>query len=901
MKNERRQNHCVTKSFPASFADKNLIVLSKNDSVKKGLLFFLLFSANSLAQAERSNLWTLPPGASQTGREVRIAPEKPDRNAVATQRIPGPFQPGELLRFSADVELKDITDEKGNRELQPFDLNLHPRNVCLAVAQIDAKGRVLCAPASERALGSKTLALKMDTVIQQDTHEIELRLMATYVTGSVRFNNIRLERIPPSPLQDLPETRVLSNPNGVAYWTVHGKAEPPAIYFGNNQFNRDDRILEEMHKAYDAGLRIFSFNLYLPSMVSETETLRMIERFMEPFPDAFFIPRVWVGPGRAWQQSFPGERMRYADGQTGGYASASSEKWMAFTEFNLRELVRLIRRSPYASQCIGFKLTYYQTGEWIFWDPHRAAGFDEPTRLDFIRWLRDTYGSVQNLNAAWGTTLASFDHVTVPNEEERNAGDPGLFRDPALHQQASDFSLFYGTANARALLRFARTIKEATDNRSLTLTFYGYPFELAWHEKWPQQAGHLGLEKLYRSPDIDVIGAPYSYHPSGRGFGLPVDLHGPFDGANSFGKMVMIEEDTFTHLAEKVPETVGGLAPGYGSRTRNMEETLAVLQRNLGVAVARNQVLLWQNLFSEGRFNDPHLWNMYSPFLAWMRHRTQTAPLFAPQVAVLADPTAVTHLKTDAYGFTERLFYQPRFFLNRVDASIGYFHLSEIDSLPDSVRVLVLLTPWSLTEDQKDTLRQRFLRDGRMVISCGTGGFDGIRLAKKTGTIFPESRWKDGTLFGRRQFGLQDDQPIAPYWVVDDPDARILARYTETGEPSCAIREMDEWTAVFLASPAIPPKTWRALFRTAGCHLYLSDDTFSADFNQPDFIQVAGDFLMIQSAIGGRKEISLPTEAAQITRMDGETPGPVAESTRTFHADLDPGIPALFLLRGPLH
>ena len=831
------------------------------------LISFLI--GTGILHAEVSNAWKLPPEGRQTGYSVELQPGKCAPNQLATQRIRGPFNAGALLRFSANVKLKNVRDEKGQDALKPFDLNLHPRNVCLTIAQIDAQGRTLCAPGSERLLGTKTAHLEMETAIQQDVEEIELRLLATFVTGEVTFKNIQFEKIDPQPKQDLPEAKVIKNALGACEWVIDGERQPLGMYFGNNQFNRDDRILEEMEKATKAGVPVLSFNLYLPCMVSNDETLNVIERFMKPFPDAYFIPRVWLGPGREWQQSFPEELMKYSNGQIGTYASPCSEHWKNFTDHNLRELIHLIQRSPYAKQCAGFKLTYYQTGEWIFWDPHRAAGFDEPTRQAFGK--------------------------PIPTEEERNAASNGVFRDPKTQQRVIEFSKFYNTVNSDNIIRFARTVKEASNNRCLTATFYGYLFELAWHSTWLQQGGHLGLEKLYRSPFIDIIGGPYSYNAIGRGFGLPVDLHGPFDGANAYNKIAMIEEDTFTHLAEEVPEVVKGYAPGYASRTTNMDETLAVLRRDLGLATARNQLIVWQNLFSEGRFNHPQIWDMYKPYLNWMKQRQ--APAFTPEIAVLADPAAITQLKTDAYGITERWLYQNRFFLNRVDATVGYFHTSELEHLSDSTRCIILLTPWNLTKKQNALLKQRFMKKDRMIIFCGTTAQGHIKLEKQIEPILPRSKLEDGTVFGDRQFGHQPKTLLSPTFAVADRKARAFAHYTATGNPSCAIKKMRGWTAAFLGSPGLPVAQWRELFKKADCHLYLSDSDFSTDFEKPDFVQASDDFLMVQSATGGKKTIRLPKTVEAISRFDAARPTLIETYCDTFHVELEAGVPAFFILR----
>ncbi|MFA6172901.1 MAG: hypothetical protein WC701_04385 [Kiritimatiellales bacterium] len=875
------------------------------------LIFLTLLGCCGVCRAEEirlSNDWKvkgLPATAFQiSGKTVEMRPESCGA-AQAVQIIKGPFKSGELLRFSADVETTGVTDEKGNKALRPYDLNLSPRNVCLALAQIDAQGRTLSVCGSARLLGSENTRLELETSVQENVETVELRLMATLVTGKVRCRNMAFEKMPAPPLQNIPEAKILTNRLGRCFWQIDGKTRPLVMYFGNNQFNRDDRILEEMEKAVGAGVPVLSFNLYLPAMASDTELLKIIERFMKPFPDAYFMPRVWLGPGEAYQNSFPEEMMKYAGGRIGGYASASSEHWKKFTDHNLRELVKLIRRSPYAKQFAGLKLTYHQTGEWIYWEPQSSAGYDEPTRRDFARWLENKYGK-------------KYENITVPTEEERNTGTLGEFRDPKTRQREIDFSLFYNTANADNIIRFARTVKEATENKSLVAAFYGYLFELAWNENWPQQAGHLGLEKLCRSPYIDIIGAPYSYNPIGRGFGLPVDLHGPFDGINRYGKVAMIEEDTFTHLALN-PKAGDGwdpaIAPGYASRTADMTQTVAVLRRDLGVAAARNQMLLWQNLFSEGRFNDRQIWDMYKPYLAWMQQSAETAPPFQPQVAVLADPENITLLKNKAYGITERWLYQNRFPLNRVDASIGYYLQSDLDKLPGSVRCIVMLNPFRITAEQKTVLKERFMRDGKMIIFCympdiyddsgvtpdGTG-FCGINLELKPGPIIPESRANGkispdsrGAHFGGKQFGMQKEQPCAPFLKVTDSDAVVFANYTATGEASCALKEMNGWTSVYLGSPGLPPGLWRELFRKADCHLYLDDKTFSQDFEKPDFIQADGKFLMIQSACGGTKTIHLPARAAKVYRFDDSAPQLIAEDCDEFRADLKPGIPAFFL------
>lgn len=883
----------------------------------------LLLSVSCRAQEiELSDFWMIAGGSTDSAQsqKVELNPQAPSPSLHAVQRVPGPFRAGDLFRFSADVRIVGVKDDKGKNKPPAYDLNLAPKTVCLAVAQRDPHGRELCNLGSARLLGTTETRLALEFTIQQNVESLELRLLATQVTGRIRFSNMRFEQTAPAPLQPVPEARLVRNKAGGMGWMIDGQPEPLAIYFGNNQFNHDERILEEMKKGAPAGVPVFSFNLHLPSLASNSEQMKVIERFMEKFPDTYFMPRVWLGPGGTYLHSFPEEEMRYADGGKSGYAASYSKHWREFTDYNLRELIKLIRRSPYADRFVGLKLTYYQTGEWIYWNSHStSSGYTGLTRRAFVRWLKEQYATVEKLNAAWDSSLESFDAVALPSEAERDAGGIGFFRDPATQQREIDFSLFFNNDNADTIIEFGKTVKEATGGKSLVATFYGYLFELAYNGSTLQRAGQLGLGKLCRSPYVDIVGAPYSYNSVGRGFGLPVDFHGPFDGLELYGKTGLLEEDTFTHLAlspDADARWSDTYAPGYGSRTTNMKETLAVLRRNLGVSMARNYVHLWQNLFSEGRFNDQRLWDMYKPYLAWMKQRAQTVTAFEPQVAVLVSAENLTLLRGDAEALIEPWLFQTRYFLNRVDTSVGYYLQSDLEKIPESVRCVVLLNPYRISDDEKAALKEKFMRDGRMVVFChmpavfGDAGFSaagsafcGIDLKLKSGTLSPGATATGALVpslpdhpFGKgvpRQ--LHQPDPLSPYMTVQDSDAVVFAKYNQTGEAACALKPMDGWTSVFLGAPRLPVPLWRELFKRAGCHLYL--DNPSIDFMQPDIIQANGDFLMVQSARGGIKTIRLPAKAKQVYRFDGARPKPFKTDCQTFTVRLEPGVPAFFVLK----
>jgi len=329
----------------------------------------------------------------------------------------------------------------------------------------------------------------------------------------------------------------------------------------------------------------------------------------------------------------------------------------------------------------------------------------------------------------------------------------------------------------------------------------------------------------------------------------------------------------------------------------------------------------WQNLLSDGRFNLPEIWRLYQTYLPWMlEHDTQRGP-YRPQVAVVVDERSYYYERVPCREVYVRWVYELRSSLTRVDTTLGFYLQSDLARIPDSVRCLILLTPYALTAEQQDALRNRWMRDGRTIVFChlpnifGVDGIDpkgsavtGIDLALHQEAIDPESKvcsqglfqpWNGETFGDARDFSnlhWNPDArvgPVSPFMTVADPQAEILARYVANGLPSCAIKRMDGWNSVFLGTHRLSPRMWRALFRDCGCHVYL--DTLSDDWDRPDVVEANDSFLMIQSGHGGKRTVRLPKTYDSITRFDGQLE-PIARHTDRFEVVLEAKKPSYFLL-----
>lgn len=128
----------------------------------------------------------------------------------------------------------------------------------------------------------------------------------------------------------------------------------------------------------------------------------------------------------------------------------------------------------------------------------------------FQHWLREKYHSDEALQKAWKIPGISIDRVRVPSVAERSRRSAGNFRLPGLDQKTIDYYRRQHELVADLILTFAKTIKTNWKRPVITGAFYGYFFSC-----FSRQAagGHLAIQKILRSPDIDYLAGPQAYLP----------------------------------------------------------------------------------------------------------------------------------------------------------------------------------------------------------------------------------------------------------------------------------------------------------------------------------------------------------------------------------------------------
>ena len=163
---------------------------------------------------------------------------------------------------------------------------------------------------------------------------------------------------------EFPKCQVRSGGMGAPAIVIDGKPVSPIFFSANNQFGRDEVLLQHLKLANDSGVELCTINIPLVNTADEIK--QTLATFCSPNPQRKFLFRCWLGPPLSWLDEHPEARIKKADGTVLDMVSVTSSAWLEYVDENLERVLREIEAGPHAQQCIGIIPCYLQTGEWFF-------------------------------------------------------------------------------------------------------------------------------------------------------------------------------------------------------------------------------------------------------------------------------------------------------------------------------------------------------------------------------------------------------------------------------------------------------------------------------------------------------------------------------------------------------
>lgn len=634
-------------------------------------------------------------------------------------------------------------------------------------------------------------------------------------------------------------------------------------------------------------------------------------RILAVAPHARLLPRIYIDAPAWWCQAHPSELMRLDDGSTSfsekpfalpraaDFASLASPVWRADMQAALRTIIDHVAASDYGSHVIGYQLSGQKTEEWYHWSMNceRLGDYSEPMQRAFRQWLTDKYGTDSQLQTAWHQPTITLQNASIPDYAARIGDRSRLFRDPLTEQPVVDFHTFWSDVMAETIELFAATVKEHTHGTKIVGAFYAYTFEFA---ELGEDAGHLGLAHMLRSPHTDFIMAPPSYFnrnlPGKPFFRLPVQslaLHGKlfwndFDQV-SFKYFDKLKADPNL----KTWEYQMGL-------TRTPEEFVWMCRREIGMSLAAGVQTAHFDIHG-GYYDDPEIMAGVKQLGSIRRDALSTERDSVAEILVLVDERSPHYVRFRNPAHLPGSFL--RDLLSAQVAELGFVApfdsalLSDLAALDVSrYKLVIVLNAFYLESAQRQLIDQKLKADNRTIVWLYAPGYfdesqNGLERVRDVTEIEIAAAPADtnSTVAWRA-----DDAPIATTpllaadpLIVTDQQVEVLATRGDAPQQTVAARRpCGDWTSIYSATAPIPAAVLKRIAATAGVHLYDPDPTHMIFANR-HYLTVCG------SDEATSADLSLRNAADVVDLFTGETMG---TATHSFVVPLRPKEVRMFRL-----
>ncbi len=722
-------------------------------------------------------------------------------------------------------------------------------------------------------------------------------------------------------------TAQVKNHNGTPTYFLDGEPAFYGLMWGSAPAPEGYALRECARYYGEAGVHLFTFDVGAggspPEWCGPKEGLeghfdfstveQRFQRVIDADPKARFHLRTHLEVREWWHKLYPEECEVLSNGVR-EWQSFASKLWRQEAKDFLRAFAGHIEKIGMAERVIAYQCGAGHTGEWVKGTGAMGltcSDFSRPMQEHFRAWLRQRYGNDEAaLRTAWGNSKVTFETAAVPPAEMQLRTTQYTFRDPKKEGQVIDYYRCLAELCGDLVVDFCTTVKDATQGKALAGAFYGYLMELAWNAGFfgegldseystYQRGGHLGLWKVLQSPNVDFLVSPYSY--GFRGIGGEGPAMPPTESMRIHGKLYVFEEDSRTHLTFHDH-------PNYG-KADTLEESIAILRRNLAYVVTHGQGIWW---LAGGSPQTPHIELSQQPAFRPMIQRFQEIGTFAnlldrtpsAEVAVLLDDESFYYEWVKNSLDIPLIFQQRLWGLAHMGAPFDVYLLQDLlDGGLKPYKLYVFLNPFRLDKVRRDALKRQIQKENRVALWIYAPGYINEdcslnNMTDLTGFTFGSGEHPWGPMINLIDLShpITRDLPqdltwgtnslLGPVFHVADYSARVLGNVVYSQgrcRPGFVMKEFPEWKSIYSAAPNLPSPVLRGIARYAGVHIYN---------DQGDTLYATLQLLGVHTAAGGQRTFCLPHPAEVVYDLFEKKP--VAQATNTFQVTLPPASTALY-------
>lgn len=685
--------------------------------------------------------------------------------------------------------------------------------------------------------------------------------------------------------------------NGVPTFTVNG--EPKAVHWYIYSNSGSQVSLEQASELgietilnfdLDFGKYIGSDPLWLETGAIDYDQLdKKLNTMVAANPEGNVIVTLSMYAPQWWIDSHPGQLTAHIDKDgnvavsNGSQVSFGSTAWRDDCSEILKKVIAHMREQSYYAKVAGFRIAAGGTAENIIFDSQTDDYLPDysDAALDYFRnWARETYKTLENIRIVWNDpTIESFETIAFPTMEElrEDKGTHGLY-DPVTQQKCIDFKNLIGVMVADNLNMWAKTIKDATDNKLIVGCYYGY--------LWAGPAYGVatqGISEIFGSPYLDFFFSPAGYNERQLGEGEYAEAVA--DSARAYGKLFITEQDNRTCMSNPFAGSKWNISRDYSvGITHTFNDSILQQKRDAAYNLCNGNGQ-WHYDMLGGWFNDDQLQEMTTAFNAEFNFTNYLEKDLLNDIALIIPDSNVEYgkwaVQSDKDNIllagsvrTTYMYKQFRKHLDKMGAGFDVYALSTmVDGNVPEHKVYIFFNPFVLTQKERDVIEQNCKKNGNICVFLMESGWgyntDDLEERLSSDKIgYKEEYMTDLTGFNIKvetldksdgesgqviitdngensaiTKGLKGDTFGAmtssikyfrrKLWVEDDGSESFKALGVladDRDKIGFAVKEMPAkdgngtWTSVWCAAPYLSQEVLRGIIAYAGIHSYTTAD-----------------------------------------------------------------------------
>ncbi|MBQ3132913.1 MAG: carbohydrate binding domain-containing protein [Clostridia bacterium] len=820
-------------------------------------------------------------------------PVKPDPVRLTVSAVHGEVK-DLIFDFEATLNLEEAIAEQF-----PIRLNVYTKNqptlYAMVTAQLLDHTDMTAWPVGEDFTVS--MRVELPDYMVDGTYSLQLPTERFTVTNEDVYENRFLHFTAVNDHVAGPLETALSMKNDEIVYTVNGDVQ--------SKFWFESSYLEVagMKTIYQSGIEtVVTFDgdfsrLWLYNGFNYAEFDRQIYVMLSAAPEANFIISLGVYAPSWWLDAHPDEQVYLSDKNdnltpyAAGGVSFGSSLWLEESNALIAEILDHMKKQPYYSHVAGIRLAAGRTAEMFPYVEDGKITDYSPAALSFFKnWAAETYGSLDALNAAWGTELSSFDEITLPTYAEFSAdGGWGCLLNPETQQRIIDYRLVLDEMTATCLETWSATVKECTDRKLIVGTYYGYNFNGAGGTG----TSHTAMQRILTKNDIDFFCAPLGYNE--RQLGQSSFSQAVLDSIRAYGKLVVSEQDNRSVLTGQFAGASWTDRDNSVGNTHTMDETLLQEKRDFAYNLINGNGQYLMDMYDGGThdpmfskpvggwWDDPQVYEFTNVAVMESLISAGTDKSLKNDIALIVPDDYSGYYRPDsqnAVAVAQGMYRQQRRYLGISGAGYDVYSLSALaDGKMPEHKINMFLTSHMLTSTERaaiDTYCKTNDQINVFFYMDGVGDEDGYDLANMTELTGFAFGLNDHTATGQvkitnadtvltaglmgKSFGLSTAASIKYYDqeiyvdVAGDDDAVVLGTHPETGNVGFAMKDMGNWTSIYSSAPHLAAGIYRNLLNMAGAHIYSDDPS--------DLIYANSAYVALHSTVSGEKTIRLPSNYA---------------------------------------